>query len=118
MQTLFIFFTLICFWTNTLFADEVPKKTVKVEILINNIKNARPEDRRAMMNKLKLKLRTMNQESRTKAMMNLRKSFAKHSCQNFGQKHHGGMMHRNKSQQSLQKGQQKGKQKGQKKGNK
>ena len=118
MQTLFIFFSLICFWTNTLFANEVPKKPIKVEILINEIKNAKPEDRRALMNQLKLKLRAMNQGSRAKAMMRLRKSFAKHSGQGLGQNRHGNIMHQQKSQQTPHISTHKGMQQGQQKGHK
>ncbi len=121
MQTLFIFFSLICFWTNALFADEIPKEPIKVEMLITEIKSAKPEERRTLMNQLKVKLRAMNRESRAKAMMDLRNSFAKGSHQGLGQKHHTGMKRQNKAnttQHTPYRGIHKGMHQGQQKGRK
>ncbi len=95
MQTLFIFLSLICFWTNALLADTISKEPIKVETLVSEIKNATPENKRILMNQLKLKLRAMNQQSRAKAMMSLRKSFGHRSQQ--GEKHHNKMMHQEKA---------------------
>ncbi len=121
MQTLFIFFSLMYFWTNALFANEIPKESIDTETLITEIKNAKPENRRVLMNQLKLELRAMNQENRAKTMMRLRKSFAKGSHQENGQKHQGGMMRQEKCNtpqhtphRNIHKGMQKGQHKGQK----
>lgn len=121
MQTLFIFFSLVYFWANTLFADEIPKEPIKVEVLITQIKSAKPEDRRTLMNQLKLQLRATNQGSRAKAMMNLRKSFAKNAAQGQTQKQHSGMKHHEKTSKPQHAGQRaggahKGMQQGQQKG--
>jgi len=121
MKTLFIFFSLVCFWANTLFADEIPKEPIKIEVLITQIKSAKPEDRRTLINQLKLDLRAMNQGSRQKAMMNLRKSFGNKGAHGQTQRPHRGMKCQekaNKPQHAAQKGAHRGMQKGQHKGQK
>lgn len=123
MQTLFIFLSLMYFWANTLFASEIPTEPVKVEVLITEIKSAKPQDKRALMNQLKLQLRAMNQGSRQKAMMSLRQSFRKDGAQGQAQKPHGGMKHQEKTSKPQHSGQRgggahKGMQQGQQKGQK
>ncbi len=119
MQILFIIFSLLCFWTNTLFSDTIAKEPIKVELLIKQIKSAKPQERRVLMNHLKLRLRTMNQGSRAKAMMRLRKSFAKGYHQGIGQQHKGSMMRQEKvntPQHTPQRNTHKGMQQGQHRG--
>ena len=45
--------------------------------LIDKIKTSKSEDRRELMNKLKIELRAMNRDKRQKTMRELKKSFAK-----------------------------------------
>jgi len=70
-QYIMIYLFFILFSLNLFAIDEIelPMKT-----LIENIKDAKVEDRRDLMNQLKLRLRKMNKESRKKTMMNLKKS--------------------------------------------
>ena len=64
----YLLFTLLSF---RVFAQETK---VPVKTLIENIKKAKVEDRRNLMNQLKLRLREMNKESRKKTMMELKQS--------------------------------------------
>jgi alpha-galactosidase len=48
-----------------------------VQSLIQQIKSSKVENRRLLMNQLKIELRKMNKESRHNAMMELKKSFSK-----------------------------------------
>jgi len=47
-----------------------------ISTLINEVKNAPDEQKRVLMNQLKIQLKSMNQESRHQAMMELKKSFS------------------------------------------
>ena len=58
-----------------------------IATLISQIKEAKPDNRRVLMNQLKVKLREMNKESRQKTMRELKKSFLKGSCKAGQQKH-------------------------------
>ncbi len=73
--------------TTLLVANDIQKQQSQVDRLVQDIKVAKPSQRRVLMNQLKVELRGMNQESRRKTMMGLKKSFAKgeHSgqCENF-----------------------------------
>ena len=115
MQTLFIFFTIITFWATTLFASDILTKPSEVEVLLTQVKKAQPEEKRELMNQLKLKLRAMNQESRTRAMMDLQKSFAKKGKGSNTQQKMRATVQQNRTtqQQSAQRMTQGGQQKGQ-----
>ena len=56
-------------------AQEKTDLTEEINLLISQIKNSSSNDRRIAMNKLKIKLRQMNKESRKKIMLDLQKSF-------------------------------------------
>ncbi len=58
-----------------------------IATLISQIKEAKSDNRRVLMNQLKVKLREMNKESRQKTMRELKKSFSKESCKAGQQKH-------------------------------
>jgi hypothetical protein len=49
--------------------------TVTIQSLVKQVKKAAPSERRVLMNELKIKLRSMNQESRKQVMLELRRSF-------------------------------------------
>jgi len=51
-------------------------KSPSIGSLIEKVKRAKVEDRRVLMNQLKVQLREMNKESRQKAMKELKKSFS------------------------------------------
>jgi len=51
-------------------------KSPSISTLIEQVKTAKVEDRRVLMNQLKVQLREMNKESRHKAMKELKKSFS------------------------------------------
>ena len=58
-----------------------------VQHLIQQVKIAKVQDRRLLMNQLKVKLRKMNKESRRSVMMELKKSFSKESGKKKLHKH-------------------------------
>lgn len=64
---------LICLLTLSLDAGEVEVKSI--DILVQEIKNAKPENKRVLINQLKQQLRKKNQATRLGVMNNLRKSF-------------------------------------------
>ena len=61
-------------------AKEKADQTQSIETLIKQIKNSSSDDRRVAMNKLKIKLRTMNKETRKKVMLDLQNSFSKNNA--------------------------------------
>lgn len=60
-------------------AKEKTDQIQSIKTLVKQIKNSSSDDRRVAMNKLKIKLRTMNKETRKKVMLDLQKSFAAHN---------------------------------------
>lgn len=105
MRKLFIYLSLIIFSSTSILADKLPTQPSEIDILISKIKNTKAPDKRVLMNQLKVKLREMNQETRTKAMINLRKSFNKSGKQSQTQKNQNAQMHQNRENQSQQMGQ-------------
>jgi hypothetical protein len=72
--------------TFTPIAEEIPEtQEPTLQELILEVKNAPNEQKRVLMNQLKLHLKTMNKESRQKTMMELKKSFANKEAQHKGQ---------------------------------
>ncbi len=65
----------------SLYGDESQSQTLtdtsNVQKLITQVKNAPDNQKRELMNQLKVHLKSMNKESRKKAMMKIKKSFAK-----------------------------------------
>ena len=57
-------------------ASELKIEDQSIDQLIKEVKQSKNDARRQAMNKLKLKLRSVNQETRQKVMLQLRKSFA------------------------------------------
>ena len=89
---IYLFFIAFSF---NIFAEDSREVTVKA--LVAKIQNAKVEDRRELMNQLKLKLRNMNKESRKKTVMELKNSFNKRTnSQNYKivNKNRGKPMHR------------------------
>ena len=74
---IYLFFILFSF---SIFAKD--SKNITVGILIKKIQNAKVEDRRELMNQLKLKLREMNKESRKKTLIELKSSFSRKNGEN------------------------------------
>jgi uncharacterized membrane protein len=70
-------------------AKEKIGHTQSIDTLIKKIKSSASDDRRVAMNKLKIKLRTLNKEARQKIMIDLQNSFTKH--------HQGKEISRNRS---------------------
>ncbi len=83
-----------------------------IDRLVTQIKSAKPSQRRVLMNRLKVELRGMNQESRRRAMMKLRESFnrGEHHGKRLGLHRHRGE-HRGQCE-DLQRTQRKGKYQG------
>ena len=70
---------------SSLYAEELQSSVQK---LIQQVKNAKVDDRRQLMNQLKVELRNMNKESRHSAMVELKKSFSKeHHVKNLYKQH-------------------------------
>ncbi len=95
------FFTVALFFVlthTTLNAQENITKQNTIKTLIQEVKKAPPSQRRVLMNKLKIELRTMNKETRKQTMIELRNSFNKqHTNHNIKQmqemhKQHSQMM--------------------------
>ncbi len=74
-------------------ADNRDMQQATIAELANKIKSSKVEDRRVLINQLKIKLRTANQATRKETMMSLRKSFSKEGAH---QKNHA--QHRYKIQ--------------------
>jgi len=68
-----LFLSLIVYISSA--AAENGSDTVSVKQLIEQVKKSTGDDRRIAMNALKIKLRSMNQETRSRAMKELQKSF-------------------------------------------
>jgi len=87
------------------FAESTPtvSDNMRVQNLVKQVKSARPEDKRLLMNRLKVMLRHTNQVHRLKVMKELKQSFshtnAMHKGQqkrrhNLNQPKHRGYQHR------------------------
>jgi len=87
-------------------AKEKTDQTQSIKTLVKQIKNSSSDDRRVAMNKLKIKLRTMNKETRKKVMLDLQKSFAAHNTGKQRASNKSGIT--NSSQSSMQSQQQGG----------
>ncbi len=74
-QIIYILFFILALLLSPLQAESA-QQTNSVKELIEKVKRSSGDERRKAMNALKLKLRTVSQESRTEAMRELRKSFA------------------------------------------
>ena len=61
----------------TLYATE--NSQISISKLVKEIKHSTSQDKRLLMNKLKIALRNMNIKTRQKVMKDLQKSFASHS---------------------------------------
>ena len=93
---IFILFSLSLFAQDSIEEHIEPKVSVEkptISTLISQIKEAKSDDRRVLMNQLKVQLREMNKESRQKAMSELKKSFSK-SGSKTGQKKHKHQKHK------------------------
>jgi len=78
-QYMIIYLLFMLFSLNLFATDEIE---LPIKTLIENIKNAKVEDRRDLINQLKLRLREMNKESRQKTIINLKKSLnRRRECQ-------------------------------------
>lgn len=80
----FLYIIYLLFYSS-LYAEESQSS---VQNLIQRVKNAKVDDRRKLMNQLKIELRKMNKESRRSAMLELKKSFSKeHHVKNLHKQH-------------------------------
>jgi len=104
MNQLFTKITFICLSTTMLFAVDTPTVDTQSNIstLVNQIKSAKPEDRRALINQLKVKLRGLNKDIRQKSMMELRSSFSKNGMHHRYRKHSNSSMHDQEKSGNLQ----------------
>lgn len=67
-------FSLCVVLSSSVFA-QTKNKANDVKLLIDKVKKAAPSERRLLMNELKVKLRSLQQETRTQVMLNLRSAF-------------------------------------------
>jgi hypothetical protein len=76
-----------------------PIRTPTIQELLLEVKNAPDEQKRVLMNQLKVQLKSMNQESRKKVMIELKKSFGQgeetHEPQHEKQQNHEGCQQTN-----------------------
>ena len=77
MNNIFRIFLLIVFLYSAMFGDTLAKEdaTENIMHLISKVKKAKASERRVLMNQLKLSLRQVNQASRQRIMLQLRKNF-------------------------------------------
>ncbi|NOZ90742.1 MAG: hypothetical protein GXO60_05615 [Epsilonproteobacteria bacterium] len=85
---IYLFFVLFSF---TLFAED--NAEVSIKALIERIKEAGVEDKRVLINQLKLELRKMNKESRKKTVMELKNSLNQKKV-NIGHQNRTNRVHR------------------------
>jgi hypothetical protein len=71
---LFSFFVL----SSSVYAEHQGTDKETIKALVEKVKTAEPSQRRLLMNELKIKLRSMHQETRTQVMLDLRRSFNGH----------------------------------------
>jgi len=74
MKHIIIFITFFLFFSLSIYATETTQDT-SINTLIKKIKQSSSEDRHVLINKLKVILRKMNQETRKKVMQDLQRSF-------------------------------------------
>ncbi len=60
---------------SSMYAQTKELDNASVQALVAKVKKAPPSQRRVLMNELKIKLRSMQQETRTQVMLSLRQSF-------------------------------------------
>jgi hypothetical protein len=60
----------------SLLSADVGANSTNIQSLVEQIKTAKPENRRELTNRLKIELRSQNIQTRQKAMQDLRRSFA------------------------------------------
>ena len=84
----------ILFFYSNLHAEEL-STTPSISTLIEQVKSAKVENRRVLMNQLKTQLRKMNQESRHKVMRELKHSFS-------SKKNTSNAQHRHRQKRNLQ----------------
>jgi Skp family chaperone for outer membrane proteins len=79
MKNYYILYTIfLLLFSSALYAEGATSiKQPSIKSLIEQVKSAKVQDRRILMNQLKLQLRKMNKESRHSAMVELKKSFSK-----------------------------------------
>ncbi|CAA6803021.1 MAG: Unknown protein [uncultured Sulfurovum sp.] len=86
----------------------IADKSISITTLITQVKEAKAEDKRSLMNQLKVQLRAMNEKTRQEAMQNLKQSFqskekGKHKPQRNKNLHEQQAKHEPKYQQLRQK---------------
>ncbi|HIP41329.1 MAG TPA: hypothetical protein EYG90_02300 [Campylobacterales bacterium] len=101
--------TLIFLFSLTSFAQESLTSSTDIKTLIEKIKNARNSEKRVLMNQLKVELRQMNQNTRSRAMQELRSSFNRGERLQQGRQFKYNVNHRPHRQHHRHNGQQGGK---------
>jgi hypothetical protein len=85
------------FVASSSFGDE----SLDVTTLVSKIKDAKPSEKRVLINELKVKLRSMNQETKNEVMSQLRRS---NNMQNTKSQHMNQNTHKNTSIKKQQNG--------------
>lgn len=77
IYTVFRMFLLMVFLYSAMFGDTLLKEDSTEDILslVSKVKEAKASERRVLMNQLKISLRKVNQASRQRIMLQLRKNF-------------------------------------------
>lgn len=104
MKTLLRYLSLALFTATLLSADTTETNPTGITELVSKIKSAKPEDKRVLINQLKVKLRVMNKETRKQTMMHLRKSFTKKGMHQPNHTRHPHMMQQEKAHTTQQAG--------------
>ena len=82
IKYILVLFSFFVFFSQNLFAEIKVTDKNAVKALIEKVKKVAPSQRRVLMNELKIKLRSMHQETRKQVMLDLRSSFNQHTSNN------------------------------------
>ena len=80
MRKYIVIYLFFIVFSLNIFAED--SREIQIKYLVEKIQNAKVEDRRELINQLKLKLREINKDSRKKTVMELKKSLRMKNGQN------------------------------------
>lgn len=95
MRHRMLVFSLVVLFHSSVYAQTKIEDKSSVQALVAKVKNAPPSERRVLMNALKIKLRSMQQETRTHVMLGLRRAFNTQQAQMHTQQMHTNMHQQN-----------------------
>ena len=95
IRYIMLVFSLFVVLGTSMHAQTKEVKKASVQVLVDKVKKAPPSQRRVLMNELKIKLRSMQQATRTQVMLGLRQSFNAQHTQMGTKQMQANMHHQN-----------------------